>query len=274
VNCQRWMRGREAWRPAGELFVPTRHAVELLDELDAKSFVCEHHYSGTYPAARVRVGLFRAGCGAARSLAGVAVFSVPMQGHVIPKYTGLEALAGVELGRFVLLDEVEGNGETWFLRRAFALLQERRPQVRAVVSYADPLRRLDGAGRAVTPGHIGIIYQAHNARYMGRARASMLILDQAGRTIPQRALAKLRHDEKGAAYVYSRLRLAGAPPRRPLEPGPDYVARAIADGPFRTIKHPGNHTYAWPLGSTRTRTELLLHFAPAVRYPKPERGLI
>ena len=43
---------------------------------------------------------------------GVAVFSVPMHGGVIPKHTGVAAAEGVELGRFVLRDSVPGNGET------------------------------------------------------------------------------------------------------------------------------------------------------------------
>lgn len=269
ASCQRWTARREAWRPIGELFDPSRHDVAELDERDAKAFVCSHHYSASYPAARFRVGLFRSSSSAPRDLVGVAVFSVPMQERAIPKYTGLAAGAGVELGRFVLLDEVEANGETWFLGRAFELLQARRPEISAVLSYADPMPRETIDGRRVTPGHVGTIYQAHNGRYMGRARAETITIDTAGRVISRRSLSKLKHDERGAAYVYARLRAAGAPERRPLERGEDYVARAIAEGPFRRIRHPGNHAYAWPLGaSRRARRDLLESFAPALAYPK------
>lgn len=273
AQCQRWTRGRESRRPAGELFDPGRHDVAVLDELDAKGFVCGHHYSGSYPAARVRVGLFRVGCGARHGLAGVAVFSVPMQPAAVPKHTALEPSAGVELGRFVLLDEVEGNGETWFLRRAFAALRQARPEIRAVLSYSDPLPRADARGQVITPGHVGVIYQAHNGRYVGRTKPETLIIDRDGRVIPRRALSKLKHDEKGARYVYQRLLAAGAPVRHLFEPGPAYVARALQDGPFHKIRHPGNHAYVWPLGTRVERETLLARFAPARAYPKKRDGL-
>lgn len=271
--CQRWARGRETWRREGEPFDPGRHEVAILDELDAKAFVCRHHYSGSYPAARVRVGLFRTSSGARREIAGVAVFSVPMQPASVPRWTSLPAGAGVELGRFVLLDEVEANGETWFLRRAFAALRDARPEIRAVLSYSDPLPRADGAGRMITPGHVGTIYQAYNGRYVGCTKPETLILDRDGRVIPRRALSKLKHDERGAGYVYARLRTAGAPARHLLESGPAYVLRALQEGPFRRIRHPGNHAYVWPLGSARERAALLTGFAPARPYPKKTTGI-
>jgi hypothetical protein len=268
IACQRWTGRREAWRPAGELFDPSRHEVAEVDELTAKGFVLEHHYSASYPAARFRVGLFRSSSRRPRDLAGVAVFSVPMNNHAIPKYTGLAAAAGAELGRFVLVDEVEANGETWFLGQAFELLRARRPEISAVLAYADPLPRQAIDGRQVTPGHVGTIYQAHNGRYLGRGRGELLVLDPAGRVVSRRSLSKIRNDECGAAYVYNRLRAIGAPARRPLESGEAYVARAIAEGPFRRLRHPGNHAYAWPIGCKRSRRRLLEQFAQAQPYPK------
>ncbi len=266
--CQRWQHRRAAWRPAGELFRPELHEVAEIDELDAKRFVVEHHYSASYPAARFRVGLFRAGSSAPRQLVGVAVFSVPMNNHAVPKYTGVDPAAGVDLGRFVLLDEVEANGETWLLGRAFELLAEKRPEIRAVISYADPQPRVDELGREITPGHVGTIYQAHNGRYLGRAYARMLTLARDGRVVSLRALSKIRNDERGAAAAYRALVAAGAPQRRPLEEPAAYVERALAEGPFRKIRHPGNHVYAWPLGDRRARHELVKAFPAALPYPK------
>jgi hypothetical protein len=264
MNCQRWKTRRESWRPSGEIFNPSRHEVAEIDELTAKRFVIEHHYSASYPAARFRVGLFRSGC----ELAGVAVFSHPMQGAAIPKYTGLHERAGVELGRFVLLDEVEANGESWFLGRAFALLRDSRHEIRGVISYSDPVPRHDAQGRTITPGHVGTIYQAHNGRYCGRAASRRLTLTRDGRVISPRALSKIRNDEQGAAYSYQLLRSNGAPPRRMFESGAEYVTRALAEGPFRRILHPGNHAYAWPIGSPAQRRALLEQFAPSYSYPK------
>src|SRR5262249_12907724 len=110
MNVQRWNHGRDRWRPAGEVFDPSRYGVETIDsDRVAREFIETHHYSGSYPAARLRVGLYELGTG----LVGVAVFSVPMNARTIAKYFGLEQNAGVELGRFVLLDHVKANAETW-----------------------------------------------------------------------------------------------------------------------------------------------------------------
>jgi hypothetical protein len=40
--------------------------------------------------------------------------------------------------------------------------------VRGVVSFSDPVPRRTAAGDLVFPGHIGTIYQASNAGYLGR----------------------------------------------------------------------------------------------------------
>jgi hypothetical protein len=270
IACQRWTGRRAAWRPAGELFRPDLHEVAEIDELTAKRFVLEHHYSASYPAARFRVGLFRAASSAPAQLVGVAVFSVPMTNYAIPKYTGLQAAAGVDLGRFVLLDEVEANGESYFLGRAFEILARARPELGAVISYSDPLPRVNEFGEQVMPGHVGTIYQAHNGRYCGRARGDVLTLTRSGRAVSRRSLSKIRNEERGAGAAYQALVAAGAPARRPLEDPRAYVERAIAEGPFRRVRHPGNHVYAWPLGDRRVRRQLLERFAPALPYPKRE----
>jgi hypothetical protein len=112
TGCQRWREGKTRYRPAGETINPGRHAVTPIDESLAKTFVLRHHYAASYPAARARFGLWRKAPGRADTLAGVAVFSVPMNQQAVPAHTGQPAAAGCELGRFVLLDEVEGMGES------------------------------------------------------------------------------------------------------------------------------------------------------------------
>lgn len=263
---QRWKERRESYRPAGEPIDPRKYGVELIPEGDARAYVVRHHYSGTYPAARLRVGLFRAGRFILPELVGVAVFSVPMTGAVISKWTGLDPARGVELGRLVLADDVEGNGETWFLARAFKLLAQELPLVEAVVSFSDPVQRVSTSGEVVTPGHVGTVYQALNGRFAGRSRPRTLILDPGGRVISERALSKVRKDERGAAYAYEQLRSSGAPARRLGEEGPDYVARALQEGPFRRVAHPGNLAYVWP---TRRASRSTIQGLPVSKpYPK------
>lgn len=180
-----------------------------------------------------------------RDLVGVAVFSVPMHQRIIPRHTGLDdPREGVELGRFVLLDEVAGNGETWFLRRAFALARAELG-VRAVIAYSDPVARTALDGRLVKPGHLGTIYQAHNGRFLGRASPSTLWISPFGRAVPPRAVSKIRNVERGAAYSERLLVDLGAPPRKVGEDPRAWVERALAG--FRRLRHPGNFVYAWPL---------------------------
>jgi len=247
MRTQRWRERRDSFRERGDSFDPGEFGVEVLGrDAEAKAFVTRHHYSGSYPAARCRVGLYRRRAGWYSSeLVGVAVYSVPMQGASIPRWTGVEASAGVELGRFVLLDEVPFNAESWFLARAERALRAALPEVRVVVSYSDPLPRRDGAGRVVTPGHVGTIYQARNAAYLGMSRAMWHYLTPAGRFLSQRALAKIRAGDCGHEAAARALVAEGAPSRRVGEEPRVWVDRALREGPFTWVRHPGNHVYVW-----------------------------
>lgn len=228
--------------------------MQEIDEATAKSFTIQHHYAHSFPAARHRAGLFVQEPNRREQLVGVAVFSVPMSQGVIPHhFLGMAPARGVELGRLVLLDRIPGNAESWFVARAFRLLRDRLPGVDGVLSYSDPVERVDADGNVVKRGHIGTVYQALNATYLGRARARTMILSEDGRVFSARALSKLRNDETGAAYAYEQLRSMGAPARRMLEEGPAYAERALREGGFRKQRHPGNHTYAWWLGDRRAR---------------------
>lgn len=254
---QRWRDGDARWRPAGEVIQTSRYEVALIDgDAAAKAFVQQHHYSGTYPAARVRMGLYRGA-----DLVGVAVFSVPANNRVIPSYLPhLDPLEGVELGRFVLLDDVPGNGETWFLARCFELLRQAKPELRGVLSYSDPVPRRDESGQVILPGHIGTIYQAHNARYMGRSGARTQIIDRHGRILSPRAISKVRAGEVGQDYALAQIiEATGLKPKR-HEVMRDYITRATAH--LRRVRHPGNHAYIWSLDK-RTKIK-----ANPTTYPK------
>jgi hypothetical protein len=245
-HCQRWRDRRGSYRPAGELFDPAAAEVAAIDEATAKAFVIRHHYAGSYPAARFRAGLF-----VQSKLAGVAVFSVPMNQRTVPCYfEGLAPNDGVELGRLVLLDEVAANAESWFCARAFKLARDAL-KVKGIVSYSDPIARTDAAGQLVKPGHIGTVYQALNARYRGRSSARTLLVSSDGRIASERALSKLRGEDRGEAYAYDQLRNMGAPEREPFESGAAYVSRVLAGDTFRRVRHPGNHAYTWWLGDKR-----------------------
>lgn len=132
-RCQRWKDRRSMFRLVGDRFDPARHSVDIIARNPAIDFVTSHHYSGTFPTNRLNVGIFRG-----RRLAGVATFSVPARG-TIPLRAGLPDNHGVELGRFVLLDEVEANAETFCSERPAHRKQIKRNRKKA----GDPPARSD-----------------------------------------------------------------------------------------------------------------------------------
>jgi hypothetical protein len=253
---QRWRNGRAVYRRPDEPINPSLYEVaELAGDLDAKAFVLNHHYSGTYPAARFRYGLYRGAL-----LVGVAVYSHPTNDRVLTSVFDCPPRNAVELGRFVLLDDVPGNGESWFLARTFELL--RKVNIRGVVSFSDPVPRRSATGHIVMPGHVGTIYQAANGRYLGPATARRLYLLPNGQLLHPRTLQKIRSGERGWRYAAEQLQHVGAssPPHHPDERRSwlNTELHRIA----RTINHPGNHRYAWPL---HRRCQVLLDSRP---YPK------
>lgn len=247
VACvQRWREGRARYRPIGEPIDPRRFEVARLSgDAAAKAFVTRHHYSGSYPAARVRFGLFEG-----PELAGVAVFSVPANPRALDVLPG-EASSKVELGRFVLLDRVAANGESWFLARCFEQL--RGDGFTGVVSFSDPVARTDESGRVVFPGHLGVIYQATNATYLGRTRAERRRLLPDGTVMHGRALAKIRGREQGFRYAAGLLERHGAAPLEDDEDAVEWLQRWLPRL-TRSLPHAGNHKYAWALrGRDRRR---------------------
>jgi hypothetical protein len=259
-ECQRWRDRRDSYRPAGEVIATQDYAVASLpSDAVAKAFVRQHHYSGTYPAARTRVGLYRH-----EALVGVAVFSVPCNAKALTLVFPGDPRDSVELGRFVLLDDVPANGETWFLARCFELL--RRDGYRGVVSFSDPTPRTDRAGRVVFPGHLGTIYQAHNAQYLGRGTARTLRLLPDGSVMSARSIQKIRSGERGWRYSAALLSGAGAGAPPTGDRGA-WLCASLARV-TRRLAHPGNHRYAWPL-----RRGVQLGMTPG-RYPKPGRAAL
>jgi hypothetical protein len=240
---QRWLRGLAVYRPPAEPIRTAEYDVaELPDDALAKAFVVQHHYSGSYPAARWRFGLFRRGV-----LQGVAVFSHPCNDRVLTSVFPGRATDSVELGRFVLLDEVPGNGETWTLGRCFRLL--RREGLAGVVAFSDPCRRLNRDGVPVFGGHLGTIYQGHNAVYLGRGLPRTLSLLPDGRVFSDRAQQKVRAADRGVRYAVGQLVECGAEPPLSFEPAAlsDWL-RHWKGRRCRTVRHRGNHKYAWALG--------------------------
>lgn len=255
MTCQRWRNKRDSYRPAGEPIQTSRYEVApIADDRTAKDFVLAHHYSGSYPAARRRFGLYRS-----TQLVGVAVFSHPSNEKVLSLF-GEHAKESIELGRFVLLDEVPANGETWFLGRSFSYLRE---EFRGVISFSDPVGRTNQEGAEVFPGHLGSIYQAHNALYLGRSTPRILRLLPDGSVFSARTLQKIRSKEKGWEYAVETLCRHGA--AKPADEDLKSWITTWLPRITRPLRHPGNHRYAWELARRR-------FWSLPAGLPYPKRG--
>jgi len=268
IPCQRWRDGTSSFvEVAGSDDDPGAaqyDVAEIPSDAEAKRFIVEHHYSGTYPAARFRVGLRDR---RRRELAGVAVFSQPASERVLARLP-CERLAGVELGRLVLLDHVAGNGESWFLGQCFRYL--RRAGIEALVSHSDPMPRRTVDGRLIMPGHVGVVYQATNALYAGRTRRSLHAVLPDGRVFSERSMSKIRGRERGYRYCVRQLVDAGAP-----EPAETSCKKELTRWMWaairqvcRRIPHEGCHRYYWPIGRSRALRRDMALLATGAPYPR------
>lgn len=271
--CQRWNPGGvPSWRRSGDGgFTPDRCGVTPIEEEQARQFVVSRHYSRSYPAAVKRYGLFDLRAAPAPVLAGVAVLSVPASKAVLTNaFPGLEPYEqALELGRFVLADQVAANGESWFLARCSRLAAA--DGLRGLVMFSDPVPRTRADGLVVMPGHVGTIYQASNAVYTGRATCRSLTLLPDGTMFSDRAAQKIRKRESGCEAAERRLIGFGARPPRAMEGPAAWLAAALADVAARKVRHPGNHRYAFTLGTRRERTRVVIGLRPAA-YPKKHLG--
>lgn len=271
-RSQRWKDRRDAYVPNGSVIDPTQFGVEVIGCMrEAKPFVVAHHYSASFPASRLSVGLFRKDGVSASRLVGVATFSQPMNNAAVPKHAALEDhLQGVELGRFVLLDEVAGNGETWFLKRAFRALRREKPEVQAVLSYADPMIRTAADGSVIKPGHVGQLYAVMNAAYRGRATQRLETLTPDGQVFSDRDLSKIRRAETGHRYATEELVSRGAPRASVGEDPAEWLGRLYRSGFLGKRRNPGNHVYSFEL---TTAARIAGRNLPRLAYPKLDRSI-
>lgn len=156
------------------------YEVEPIDSVIGKGFIRQHHYPHGCHNGPMCWGLWTNE--ADTRLIGMIAFATPCSENVRASIYGPDYKHEVtELHRLVILDETPCNTESWFIAQALIFLAEYRPQVTAVVSFADP-----------TQGHVGTIYQATNAIYYGTSGKATFYLDGDGR---------LRHPRQNGVNV-------------------------------------------------------------------------
>lgn len=88
-HAQRWRDRNCEWVPRSRALDTSGLSVDALEVSKARPFVIQHHYSGTFPAARLSVGLHRG-----TRLIGVAVFAEGIQRAALPHWAGVPADRG------------------------------------------------------------------------------------------------------------------------------------------------------------------------------------
>lgn len=234
-RSQRWRERRALFVDDQSVIDPRRYAVDIVEARTARRFVAEHHYLATYPAAKLAAGLFGPGPGGRPRLVGVVVFGVPTTGAVVTKHSGLTEREVCCLSRLILTDDVAGNGESFAVARALKLLRREKPDMEAVVSYADPLR-----------GHIGQVYCALSAAYRGQGplRTTYAV---AGQGLNGRILSKIRLGEPGGGAAIDRIVAMGAPAPLLSEAPAAWLARLHRERILTRHRHPGLHAYSFAL---------------------------
>ena len=179
----------------------------------------------------------------------------------------------LELGRFCLVDECPSNSETFFLARAFRLAAQ--VGVRGIVSFSDPFARTDLDGNLIFPGHIGHIYICANSLYLGRSSSRRIILLPDGSVLSHRAIQKVRQRERGHEYVERNLIRFGARAPRAGQSPSEWIIQALEDIGARKLDHPGNHRYAFRVGTPAQRRSTPIGMTEEP-YPQrsPDDGLV
>lgn len=252
--CQRWRERRSSYRPAGETINPSDFEIARIDEPIAKQFVKAHHYTKSFVVARYCYGLFSRHVtpehwetfGLAPQLVGVAAFSVPQHPAVLTNVFPGDPNDSIQLGRFILLDHVKANAESYFILRCNELLK--KEGLRGVLAFSDDTPRLIKDNQLLWPGHLGIIYQSigGKALFLGRGARKTLHVFEDGTALEPRALSKIRNKESGIEYASKLLRDRGADEVWPNRK--DWLNYWL---PKLTtpMRHPGNLRYAWALAN-------------------------
>lgn len=143
------------------------YQVQRIPCKQAKEYIIKNHYShGCHNSPSPCYGLFEGGV-----LIGVLMFATPCSEAVRASVFGKEYKNSVtELHRLHILDVTPKNTESWFISRCLTLLKEDKPQIKAVISFAD-----------TTQGHQGTIYQATNFYYVGKTSSATFYIDETGR---------------------------------------------------------------------------------------------
>lgn len=128
-------------------------------------------------------------------LYGVSLINAPVPNVQECVFGSEHAHHVMDLQRLALPDDAPRNCESRLISGSLRLLKQQRPDVWAVVTYAD-----------TTQGHVGTIYQATNALYTGTGRTTYAWVDSRGVLRSKRSSGGGRGDHGGISKAEAEAR--------------------------------------------------------------------
>ncbi len=205
---------------------PSTLVIRQVDAATLRGVIASYHYSGRMPDAvqECYAGYY------GTTFAGGIAFG-PGAASVRNELPDLTPQQVRELVRLWSPDGMPRNTESRLIGAALRMLRS----IRLVVSFSDPAE-----------GHVGTVYQATNAVYLGLSGNGSRYLDPDGNRVHSRlaSVFRMRHSEKYGTLTNAEIAAAEG-----------WVSQSTG----------GKHRYAWALGSRADRRILA---SLALPYPK------
>jgi len=139
-------------------------SVREISKKIAKDMIVKNHYSHAWTSCRYALGIFYEMDNEhsffdekEERLAGVAIYGYPVGARAAASISSeLEPKQALELSRLFIYEEYGKNMESISISKTFQWLKENAPDIKVLISYADPGQE-----------HLGGIYQATNWHYQG-----------------------------------------------------------------------------------------------------------
>ncbi len=157
--------------------------IKKISQSLGREYIIENHYTGTCIATPICYGLFEKGDKKEKeNIRGVIAFACPISENVRANVFGRKHKEKVyELHRMYTEDDCEKNTGSYFISRALKQFKKYKPNIRAVISFAD-----------TAEGHEGTQYQAANAWYTGKTSKETFYKTPEG---------KLKHRRSGGELI-------------------------------------------------------------------------
>ena len=142
----------------------TKITIREISKKIAKDVIVKNHYSHAWTSCRYALGIFYEMDNEhaffdekEEKLAGGAIYGYPVGARAAASISSeLEPKQALELTRLFIYEEYGKNMESISISKTFQWLKENAPDIKVLISYADPGQE-----------HIGGIYQATNWHYQG-----------------------------------------------------------------------------------------------------------